>query len=415
MSSRTSFALFLAFAPAALAQSITGLWDATVKINDLTIPFRMEFALDGPCTQSGIAGACGVTGTFFNGEERFTSTSGGLVNNTDLDVKWDHYLSELKATLKDGVITGSYTHGGRRGGTYPFEAHRHTAEAKADANAPSIGGLWELQNVKSGKGESTWRFIVQQTGGDVSATVLRVDGDTGALTGTYRGGKFLLSHFDGARSALMEVTPAADGTLAILMDGKTKMTAVRSEEARAKNLPPPDDFNKHTGVKDANEPFRFSFPDLNGKIVSNTDPRFRGKVVLVEITGSWCPNCHDEAPFLVDLYKKYHEQGLEIVALSFEEESQLANPTRLRAFIKKYGIEYNVLLCGQPDDAKQKLTQAVNWDSWPTSFFIDRQGLVRLVHAGFPGSPSGELYRQATKQFKTEIEGLLAENVSGSR
>ncbi len=404
MLKRTFPGLFLALASAAWAQSqINGLWDATVKINGLVIPFQMEFAMNGST----------VVGSFFNGQERFTSTSGKIENGA-LTVDWDHYLSELQATLKDGVLTGEYTHGGRRGGTYAFEAHRHSAAAAPETGAPAIGGLWELENVHSGKGESTWRFIVQQKGGEISAAILRVDGDTGALTGAYHGGKFLLSHFDGARSALMEITPAQDGTLEILMDGKTKMTAVRPEVARAKNLPPPADFNTHTGVKDASEPFQFSFPDLNGKIVSNTDPRFRGKVVLVEITGSWCPNCHDEAPFLVDLYKKYHEQGLEIVALSFEEGDQLANPKRLRAFVKKYGIEYNVLLCGQPDDAKEKLAQARNWDSWPTTFFVDRQGLVRLVHAGFPGSPSGELYRQATKQFTGEVETLLAEN-AGSR
>ena len=72
-------------------------------------------------------------------------------------------------------------------------------------------------------------------------------------------------------------------------------------------------------MKDPTEPFRFSFPDLSGKIVSNTDDRFRGKVVIVSISGSWCPNCHDEAPFLVELYRKYHGQGLEVVSLSFEE------------------------------------------------------------------------------------------------
>jgi thiol-disulfide isomerase/thioredoxin len=394
-------AAFLTVVPAAMAQSVAGLWDATVKINNLVIPFRMEFSGEGPA----------VVGTFFNGDERFTSTSGRLESGS-LVVDWDHYLSELQATLKDGNLTGSYTHGGRRGGTYPFEAHRHTTAAKADSNAPSIAGLWELQQVRSGKGESTWRFIVQQKGGEVSATILRIDGDTGALEGTYQNGKFLLSHFDGARSALMEVTLTKEGTLDVLQDGNIHMTAVRPAEARAKNLPPPDDFNLHTSVKDSNEPFRFSFPDLNGKIVSNTDPRFQGKVTLVEITGSWCPNCHDEAPFLVDLYRKYHEQGLEIVALSFEEGDQLKNPKRLRSFVKKYGIEFQVLLCGQPEEAKDKLTQAVNWDSWPTTFFLDRKGRVRLVHAGFPGSPSGELYREATQEYKTKVETLLAEKVN---
>jgi thiol-disulfide isomerase/thioredoxin len=61
-------------------------------------------------------------------------------------------------------------------------------------------------------------------------------------------------------------------------------------------------------------------------------------VVIVSIGGSLCPNCHDEAPFLGDPYRKYKSQGLEIVELSFEEAGQLANPTRLRGFIRRYGI-----------------------------------------------------------------------------
>jgi thiol-disulfide isomerase/thioredoxin len=79
-------------------------------------------------------------------------------------------------------------------------------------------------------------------------------------------------------------------------------------------------------VSNPAEPFRFSFPDLNGRMVSNTDARFEGKVVLVNISGSWCPNCHDEAPFLAGLYEKYRSRGLEIVTLSFEEPEQLAKP-----------------------------------------------------------------------------------------
>ena len=179
------------------------------------------------------------------------------------------------------------------------------------------------------------------------------------------------------------------------LHGKSQLTATRPDVARAKGLPPPTDPDHHTTVKDASEPFRFSFPDLNGKIVSNTDARFQGKVVLVNVTGSWCPNCHDEAPFLAELYRKYRGQGLEVVALSFEEDDQLKNPTRLRAFMKEYGIDYTVLLAGVPDDRDAKLTQPVNLNSWPTTFFLGRDGRVRFVHAGFPGPASGVLYRQA--------------------
>ena len=137
-------------------------------------------------------------------------------------------------------------------------------------------------------------------------------------------------------------------------------------------------------------------------------------MVLVEVTGSWCPNCHDEAPFLVDLYRRLHDRGLEIVSLSFEEADQLQDPVRLRAFVKKYGIEYNMLLCGEQDDAKVKLTQADNWNAWPTTFFLGRDGRVREVHAGFPSTGSGDLFRQAKAEFVAETERLLAES-AGSR
>jgi thiol-disulfide isomerase/thioredoxin len=398
MKSRFLAAIVFAFAPAAMAQSLTGLWDATVVLNGLEIPFRMEFGGQG----------ANIHGSFFNGDERVTSTSGRFEDGK-LSLTFGHYATKLDATLKDGVLEGRYT-GGRSAADYPFRAVRHSAWIAAKTNAPSINGMWEIE-VKSIKGESAWRFIVRQTGAEVSAAILRVDGDTGTLTGSYKDGKFLLSHFSGARPSLYEVTPQADGSLEILQNGKNKLVAYRPTEARAKGLPEPTDPDQHTRVRDAGEPFRFSFPDLNGKTVSDTDPRFQGNVMVVNITGSWCPNCHDEAPFLEELYRKYRKQGFEIVALSFEEADQLANPTRLRAFIRQYGIEYTVLLGGTPDEVNAKLPQAVNLNSWPTTFFIGREGHVRSVHAGFPGEASGPLHTQLKEEVTALVEKLLAEQL----
>ena len=403
MNGKFTLAAFLALAPVAMAQSLAGRWDATVNVNGVDIPFRFELAGEG----------AGVKGTFFNGDIRFNSTTGRLENGS-LTLGWDYYASRLEATYKDGALDGNYIQSRRVGQVqYPFHAKRYAASA-GDANAPKIGGQWVIPN-KSPKGESAWHFIVRQNGADVSAAILRIDGDTGALTGTYRNGKLVLSHFSGVRPLLLEVSLAADGSLDILEDGKTKLTAVREQVAEAKGLPEPTDPLKHTSVKDPSVPFAFSFPDLNGGLVSNTDARFHGKVVLVEISGSWCPNCHDESPFLVELYKKFHDQGLEIVTLSFEEGDQLKNPERLRAFVKRYGIEYTVLLCGEPDQAKDKLTQAVNWNSWPTTFFVGRDGLVKFVHAGFPSSASGAMYKQAKEDFTARVEQLLHQNMRTAR
>jgi thiol-disulfide isomerase/thioredoxin len=392
----TGFIAVLSAAPLLISQSISGLWQGTVRVNGLDIPFRMDVQ----------GGGSEVKASLFNGEERFTSTSGQFADGALL-LKWDYFGSKLEAKLADGMFDGKYTRA--TGDPYVFHAKRFPSPS-AESNVPQIDGRWVLTNVQSTKGESAWHFIVQQHGAKIAATILRVDGDTGTLDGSYERGKFVLSHFSGMRPSVIEVTPNPDGTLKVLLNAKQEMIAMRPEMARAKGLPEPTDPQKHTGVKDAAEPFHFRFPDLKGNLVADTDPRFRGKVVLINILGSWCPNCHDEAPFLAELYKKYRAQGLEIVGLDFEEADQLKDPVRLRAFLKRYGIEYTVLLGGQTEEAKDKLSQASNWDAWPTTFFVARDGHVRFVHAGFPSKASGELYTQGKEEFTAQIERLLAEN-----
>jgi thiol-disulfide isomerase/thioredoxin len=404
-------AAFLLVSHAARAQSAAGLWDASINFNGTDIPFKMGISGDG----------ANVKGWFFNGDDKEISNNGKLENGS-LELDFDSYLAKLTATVKNGVLEGEY--GPILKKMYPVRATlAAAAKSGSKGGAPSvtppvIAGQWILEGITSGKGEKAWQLILRQSGADISGAILRVDGDTGTMTGSFQDGKFVLSHFSGARPALLILKPATDGTMDVSLSGLhgfSEMKAVRPAEVRAKGLPEPTDADLHTTVKDPNAPFTFSFPDLNGHVVSNTDARFHGKVVLINITGSWCPNCHDEAPFLAGLYNKYHDQGLEIVALSFEEADQLKNPTRLKAFIKEYGITYTVLLGGETDSAKSKLTQAVNWDAWPTTFFVGRDGLVRGAHAGFPGPGSGELYKQEKDEFVAKVEKLLAENQTSRR
>jgi len=396
-------AAMLALPPIARAQSLAGLWDATVVVGGVDVPFRMEITGSG----------AGVKGSFFNGDEKVTSTSGRFTNGA-LALSFDEYETKLEATLKDGRLEGQYSRG-TRGAPYPFQAKRFVAAPPADERVPSIAGLWNIQT-KSAKGESAWHLIVRQSGPEVSAVILRVDGDTGTLTGAFRHGTFVLGHFSAARPMRLEILPQADGSLSLVQnDERDKpLTAIRAEQALAKGLPQPSDPSRFTSVKDPTEPLRFSFADLNGKIVSNADDRFRGKVIIVDISGSWCPNCHDETPFLVELYRKYHDRGLEIVALSFEEAAQLKNPTRLRAFIKRYGIQYTVLVAGEPREASEKLPQTVNLNSFPTTFFLGRDGRVRSAHAGFPGKASGKFHEEAKQEMTHTVERLLAEAVQSS-
>ena len=384
------------------ADRLNGRWDAIVTVNGVEVPFPFEIEVDGAA----------ATGTFFNGDRRIQSTSGRFANGT-LTLTFDQYATSLEASWVDGRLTGEYR---RSRGAYVFSAVPAKARPRSTipSNAPSIGGTW-IVRARGSKGEAAWRFIVAQKQDEVSATILRVDGDTGTLTGNYRDGRFVLSHFSGVRPLLLEVEPKPDGTLTLRQNKRSELVAVREGTALASEIGTPTDPTAHTTLKDAAEPFHFAFPDLSGRVVTERDSTLAGKVVLVNISGSWCPNCHDEAPFLVSLYRAYRQRGLEIVTLSFEEPDQIANPSRLRAFIRTYGIEHTVLIAGSPDELQDKVPQAVNLNAFPTTFVIGRDGRVRATHAGFPSPGSGEFYRQAEKDVRAEVERLLAEKAAATR
>ncbi len=121
--------------------------------------------------------------------------------------------------------------------------------------------------------------------------------------------------------------------------------------------------------------------------------------------GSWCPTCHDETPFLAELDREYRAQVLEVVSLCFEDAEQLENPTRLRAFVERY----TVLLAREPSELAQKLPQALKLETWPATFFIGRDSLVRSAHAGFAGKATGYEHERLKAELRATVAALLAE------
>jgi thiol-disulfide isomerase/thioredoxin len=384
-----------ALATGADAQAIGGRWDATVTVKDQAIPFRLD-----------LTDAKGrATGKLWDGDVAKHTSSNGRFVNRDLHLEFASLASKLDAHWDGGVLKGTYN-------AYPFTARPHAA-VKADPKAPPIAGEWRIP-VNSPKGEKAWRFIVQQRNGEAYATILRIDGDTGTLNGVYKGGKYTLSRFAGERAGLIEATPQPDGSLNLVLydsGGRQEYKAYRASQAAKAGVAAPSDPTRFTTVANKSERFRFSGTELkSGKAIDQADPRFKGKVVLVNLTGSWCPNCHDEAPFLAALDAKYRARGLQIVGLDFEDADQIGSGTpRLKAFINRYKLNYTYLLAGERKDVNQRLPQAVNLNAWPTSFFVGRDGRVKSVHVGFPSRGSAQYDAQARAQISKEIEQLLAE------
>ncbi len=394
-------------------------WIGTASASGQSVPVELD--LSAP-EKSGA-----VQGAFINGQERAPSTSGTEADG-HLMLNFSDYARKLEGDLAGGSFHGTLS-GSRMKAPIPVELHsdrdgkvptRFVAAPRANSPGSTINGDWEMA-VQSPKGEAAWLLRISPFGGngEIKAVIQRIDGDTGGMYGGFDAatGSYRVSRFGAFGRELLTLKPQQDGTLIVtnlLADG-AQWTARRQSEARAAKLQPPTLPTEQTTVVDPRKPFQFSAQNLAGITVSNTDPQFRDKVVIVAIGGSWCPNCHDEAPFLVELYNRFHAQGLEIVNLSFEEQDQLQDPQRLRAFVAQYGIPYTVLLAGTPEDLHAVVPQGRNLNSWPTSFFIGRDGLVKQTHAGFSGPATGELNVELKAEVTALVQKLLAQKTVASR
>ena len=149
----------------------------------------------------------------------------------------------------------------------------------------------------------------------------------------------------------------------------------------------------------------FQLPDLSGTPVSSADPRFVGKVLLVELWATWCPPCITEIPTLVDLQAQYGDRGFVIVGIAFEAEDQDdQRRARLRQFVEQHEINYLVLDGGQPDKFETALPSVTNVRGFPVEILVDRSGGVVVSRNGF-----GFKKKWAAK-LRREIEALLSES-----
>ena len=393
---------------AAAAPKIDGLWDATIATATATIPFRFEIATRGSV----------VTGSFFEGDRKIESSEGSYAGGV-LKLVWDHLNTTLELTAAGDTLTGAYVN--RRPNSRPQNVvmKRFTPVTADASNVPQTTGTWEMRRLKeevtAPRDTRTWQVFLRQSGTEVAGSILRVDGDTGTLVGRWSGGKLTLSHFAGERPNLFEATPNPDGSLNVTLNGNAHYLVVRSSEARAKGIPEPPDPSRYTSVKDPTAPFQFAFPDLTGKTVSNTDPALKGKVVVLSIGGSWCPNCHDEAPFLSEMYRDYRARGLEVIGLMFENDADpaVARP-RVQSFIRKYGVRYPMLIAGTTQNIAEKLPQIVNFGAYPTTIYLGRDGKVRSIHAGFASPATGEEHTRLKAELRELTERLLAEPAPAS-
>lgn len=374
----------------------SGEYRAVLDLAGGPLRFTIQLRTDGNAMQ----------GTLCNGAE-CQPFSGVRLQGDSLVLELADYNARITAAIQGDSLVGRYSNVGRRGPrVIPFRASRGTWGV---TNAPaSLSGSWDAWF--AGTTESTPRVLQFRNGKrGLEGTIISNNGDYGHFWGQMTGDSLALAHFDGSFVYLLTGQLRGDTLRGIFHAGlrtQTAFTAVRS--TGKPHLTPPTAVTR----ADSTSRFQFAFPDLDGQRVTAGDPRFTGKVVLVDIFGTWCPTCHDAAPALVALYQEYHARGLEIVGLAFEATGDTTVDAPLvRRYREKYAIPFPLLLGGTSDQevVAASLSQLDGFSAFPTTIFIGRDGRVRRVHAGFYGPATGAQHTAVVREFRAEVERLLAE------
>jgi len=382
----------------------TGTYRATLELPGGELPFGLDVAQE----------ESGFVLYLVNGEERVRVTDVTVADGR-LTAKMPGYENTLTAEIRGSKLAGevSLLRAGGERQVLPLRAEAGKTwrffETPATDNA-DVGGRWTVTFTNDQGKESPGVAEFTQSFERVTGTILTPTGDHRFLAGEIRGEELYLSRFDGASAYLYKARVEADGHLVgEYWSGKTGHQSFRAQRNPDAVL---DTSGVATALKDPAVKLELSFPDLDGQPVSLSDPQFQGKVVIVTLAGSWCPNCHDEAAFLAQLHRDLRGEGLEVVSLMFEHFGDFAQAAAAtRRFRDKFGIEYTTLIAGTSDrdEAAKALPQLTGVFAYPTTIWVDRTGTVRKIHAGFSGPATGEHYTTLTREFTEFTQQLLTE------
>lgn len=322
------------------------------------------------------------------------------------------------APASDSTISG-YWHNHLKGPDYriPFIAragHTHRFAEAADGRH-DLTGNWECHFAEGTADAYPAIGIFKSVAGRVTGTFGTETGDYRYLDGVMHGDSLLLSAFDGSHAFLFNAVLRGDSLFGRFRSGTHSQEPWYAVRNPAFELRDPDSL---TFLKEGHDMVDIRLPNLQGDSISPMDAPYSGHVRMVQVMGSWCPNCVDETVLLTEIHDQYHGQGLDVFAIAFErypeKDKAIASLTR---FKEKLGVKYDVLYGGESrkEVASEKLPFLDHIMSYPTCIFIDRAGKVRRIRTGFYGPGTGEHYENYKRNLKLFLEKMLAEPVEGKK
>jgi thiol-disulfide isomerase/thioredoxin len=379
----------------------TGMWRGVLHIQDQELPFVFRVTNDSGKYKAYLRNA---------GEEILLDEV--TVRGDTVEMHLHIFDASLKAKIDGHRLTGTFVKYYAMQANIPFTATHgedfRFAKNEATATSPDFTGKYQV-TFKSGKESYPSVGMIRQDGNHLTGSFLTPTGDYRYLEGNVVDGKLKLSTFDGNHAYLFIGALDGDSLKGDYYSGKSAhetFAGVKNENAK---MP---DAEALTVLKPGYEKLEFSFPDLNGNKVSLSDEKFKNKVVILQIFGTWCPNCMDETKFLAPWYEANKARGVEVLGLAYERKDDFAYAkARIEKMDEKLHVPYDFVIAGtnDKDKASETLPALNKILAFPTTIFVGKDGKVKHIHTGFEGPGTGVYYERFQERFNQIVNELLAE------
>lgn len=376
--------------------NLDGVWRAELYLQEDTLPFNFELKNDSS-----------ITIKLLNAEEEILIDEIKIKGDSiyaDLHI----FDSKLKAKIENGILHGTFEKNYSKGYILPFKAEKGKSYRFNPGNNTeiNIAGRWEVM-FESNEEDSVFSIAeFKQEGNKVTGTFLTETGDYRFLEGSIIENSLKLSCFDGEHAFLFKADYSNGELQGIFKSGKTwneTWNAKRNDTITLTNA------YELTYLKSGFDSIYFTFRNLVGDSISFPNPEYEGKAVLIQIFGTWCPNCMDETIFLNNWYQNQDTSEIKILALAYERKNDLKYAReRILKMKNRLNIGYDFLFAGSSDKsyASESLPMLNQIISFPTLIFLDKNHQVKAIHTGFSGPGTGEYFEKFKLEFEKQIESL---------
>jgi len=382
------------------AELKTGNWRGIIELQEQELPFNFEVTKDSGKYQVYLQ----------NADEKLlqdeVSISGDSVKITMLVFDID-----LIAKINGDKLEGFYIKNYEPDFKLPFRAvYGETFRFTNVDSTINYSGKYQL-NFIAEKETYPAVGVMNQNGNLLTGTFLTPTGDYRYLQGNVVDGKLKLSTFDGNHAFLFSAVFEGDSLKGDFYSGKLSHEVFKGIKNENAELP---DAEALTFLKEGYDRIAFSFPDEKDNRISPSDEKYANKVLILQIFGTWCPNCMDETKFLAQWYNENHDRGVEILGLAYERKDDFDYAIgRVKKMKEKLQVPYDFVVAGTND--KEKATQSLPMlnkvIAFPTTIFIGKDGKVKHIRTGFEGPGTGIYYEQFKERFNQIVNELLAEGV----